>query len=383
LAVAFQLLRTLPHLKVALLEKETRLARGQTGRLAGVLQSGLWSGSGVGPELCREGRLAFERFCDEEGIPWKRSGKLVVATGEEEQWLRQLEANAETLKLSSEWCGTERLREIMPALSAAAGLFLPGAGMVDYAQICERLAHRIHQMGGEFFGGAEVITLRQNGASVQVESTAGEFEGKVLFNCAGLCADDLARRAGADPGIWLVPFRAEYVELDAEGRSLIKLPVYRVPRPGALFGGLRLVPTVDGRVECGPGIRPAIARDERPDWWKAWRNLAAQVNEPGFVPMLQREWRDAVRHAWRRCQGDGVIQETRTLFPGLAAWNFDEAQSGRFARALRPDGKFTDDLCVIRAGRMLHVCHVPEAGGTAALSLAKGLVGQAVVHLVA
>jgi L-2-hydroxyglutarate oxidase len=145
---------------------------------------------------------------------------------------------------------------------------------------------------------------------------------------------------------------------------------------------LRLIPTLDGRVECGPGIRPAIAREERPGWWKAWRSLTAQVNEPGFVPMLRREWRDAVRQAWRSCRGDGLIEEARALLPGLGAWNFDLAPSGRFARALRRDGTFTDELILVRSERMLHVCHVPEAGGTAALSIAKVLVGRALAHLV-
>jgi L-2-hydroxyglutarate oxidase len=383
LATAYQLLRKLPHLRLALLEKQSRLVLGQSARLPGVLQSGIWSGTapGLGQDVSREGRRSLERFCDEEGVPWKRSGKLLVATGEEEAWLQSLCERAEAASISAEWWGPERLKERVPGLRAAAGLFLPEAGMVDYAQICERLVQRVHEMGGEFVGNAEVTELRQSAGRVQVESRAGSFEGKVLFNCSGMQADELTRRAGSDPGIWLVPFRAEFFELDAEGRRLIHLPIYRVPRPGASFGGLRLLPNLDGRVECGPGIRPTISREERPGWWRRWRILAAQVNDPGFVPMVHREWRDAVRLAWRRSRGGGVIEETRVLFPDLESWHFDAVSPGRFACPLRPDGSFDDSLRVVRDDRMIHVCHVPESARTAALTLAKNLAGQAVIYL--
>ncbi len=382
LSTAYQLLKTLPHLKVTVLEREARLARVQSGRLPGVLDSGAGGGTGLlGASFCREGRLALERFCDEEEVPWRRCGQVFVATGEEEQWLRQWQQRAEVAGVACEWWSAERLREQMPKLSGASALSLPETGMVDYEQVCAKLAHRIHELGGEFVGNTEVHTLTAVSEGVRVESSQGSFEGKVLFNCAGLQADELARRAGAAPDFWLVPFRASFLELDAEGRRWIDRVIYRVPRPGALFGAVRLIPAPNGRVECGPSVTPAVSRDLRAGWIRAWKDLAAQIRYPGFVPMLSRDWPSALREGWRRCRGGNLIDEVREVVPELEAWHFDAAPPGLFARGLKLDGTFEHELRIIRDGRMQHVCFVPESGGAAALQIGRTLVGQAISYL--
>jgi L-2-hydroxyglutarate oxidase len=383
LATAFQLLRTLPHLKVSVLERESRLARAQSGRLPGLIQSELWCGPGLlDAAFCREGRQALERFCEDEGIPWSRCGTLVVAGGEEEEWLRQWQRRAESTGVEAEWWASARLREQVPKLAGASGLFLPESGVVDYEAVCTRLAHRVHELGGEFVGNTEVYSLTESSGEVRVESSGGVYAAKVLFNCAGLQADELARMAGASPELWLVPFRAGFQELDAEGRRWVNRVICRVPRPGALFGSVRLIPSMDGRVECGPSVSPAISRDLRAGWLRAWGDLASQMKFPGFVPMLKRDWPSALREGWRRCRGGNLIDEVRLLFPELEAWHFDEAPSGLFGRALRADGTFEQDLRIVRHGRMQHVCFVPEAGGTAALAIGRTLVSQAVSQLI-
>lgn len=382
LSAAFQLLRTLPHLKVAVLEREDRLARAQSGRLPGLIHAEWGHGSGqLNPALGREGRQALERFCSEEGIPWERCGGLIVAGGEEEEWLQHWHRRAGASGVVSEWWGTERLREEMPKLAGASGLFLPETGIVDYAAVCARLAQRIHGLGGEFFGETEVRSLAERSGEVIVESSGGPYAGKVLFNCAGLQADELARMAGAAPDLWMVPFRASFQELDAEGRRWVNRVICRVPRPGALFGPVRLVPATDGRVECGAAVTPAVSREIRAGWLRAWRDLASGMRFPGFGPMLRDGWPSVLREGWRRCRGGNLVDEVRLLFPELEAWHFDPAPPGLFGRALKPDGTFEQDLRILRQGRMQHVCFVPEAGGTAALAIGRDLVARAVSHL--
>jgi len=314
LATAFQLLKTLPHLKITVLEKEGRLGAESERASSRVLQSGLWCGPGLlNPAFCREGRLALERFCEDEGVPWKRCGKLIVANGEEEDWLRQLRHRADAGGIAAEWWGSIGFGEQVPYVAGIAGIFLSEAGIVDYEAVCDRLARRIRDMGGEFHGNAEVNLLAQTSGSVQVETANAHFEAKVLFNCAGLQADELARRAGASPGVWLVPFRAAYQELDAEGRKWVDRLIYRVPSPVSAFGAVRLIPSTDGRVECGPQVAPAISRENRASWLRAWSDLSGQLNYPGFVPMIKRDWRSAVREGWRRCRGGGVVDEVSAV----------------------------------------------------------------------
>ncbi|HWZ29120.1 MAG TPA: FAD-dependent oxidoreductase, partial [Gemmatimonadales bacterium] len=71
--------------RVTVLEAEDRLAAHQSGHNSGVLHSGLYYRPGtLRARTCREGLAAMVRFCEEEGIPHRVSGKVVVATTQAE-----------------------------------------------------------------------------------------------------------------------------------------------------------------------------------------------------------------------------------------------------------------------------------------------------------
>ncbi|HET9294017.1 MAG TPA: FAD-dependent oxidoreductase, partial [Gemmatimonadales bacterium] len=84
---------------VALLEAEPRVAAHQSGRNSGVIHAGLYYRPGsLRARLCREGREALYAFCEAEGLPAVRSGKIIVATSERElpalgELARRAEAN--------------------------------------------------------------------------------------------------------------------------------------------------------------------------------------------------------------------------------------------------------------------------------------------------
>src|SRR5258705_11553035 len=62
------------------LEAEDGVARHQTGHNSGVIHSGLYYKPGsLKAVTCRAGLAAMYRFCQEEGVPHRRCGKLVVA----------------------------------------------------------------------------------------------------------------------------------------------------------------------------------------------------------------------------------------------------------------------------------------------------------------
>ena len=84
--------------------------------------------------LCREGKAALERFCEEHAIPIERTGKLVVALDESE--LERFEALKERATANGveglEEVGPERIREIEPHAAGIRALWSPGTGIVDF-----------------------------------------------------------------------------------------------------------------------------------------------------------------------------------------------------------------------------------------------------------
>src|ERR1051325_3158229 len=85
LATALEATRRSPGIRLAVLEKENRVAAHQTGHNSGVIHSGLYYKPGsLKAKLCVEGAQAMVRFCQEHAIPHNICGKVVVATTEAE-----------------------------------------------------------------------------------------------------------------------------------------------------------------------------------------------------------------------------------------------------------------------------------------------------------
>ncbi|UMM33984.1 hypothetical protein L5515_007255 [Caenorhabditis briggsae] len=84
-ATARQLLIEKPNLKIALVEKEKELAVHQSGHNSGVIHAGIYYTPGsLKAKLCVEGLDLSYEFFDKEKIPYKKTGKLIVAVEQEE-----------------------------------------------------------------------------------------------------------------------------------------------------------------------------------------------------------------------------------------------------------------------------------------------------------
>jgi len=85
LATAHELLQRRPGLRIAIVDKEDAIAFHQSGRNSGVVHAGLYYTPGsLRSRLCREGRDLLIRFAEENEIPYRLTGKLVVAVNDAE-----------------------------------------------------------------------------------------------------------------------------------------------------------------------------------------------------------------------------------------------------------------------------------------------------------
>src|SRR5919106_6395116 len=85
LAVARELALRHPDATVAVLERERKLAFHQTGHSSGVMHAGIYYRPGsLKARLCVQGAAELYEYCEAHGIRTERTGKLIVATAEEE-----------------------------------------------------------------------------------------------------------------------------------------------------------------------------------------------------------------------------------------------------------------------------------------------------------
>ena len=365
---------------VVVLEAEERLAAHQSGHNSGVIHSGLYYPAGsVKARLCVRGRDALYRFCEEEGIPHRRTGKLVVATGAEElPRLDELERRGRGNGLAGlERLSAGALRERFPEVAGVAGLLVGETGIVDFPAVARALARRVAEAGGEVRTGARVTGIAADGAGVRVELAAGEpVRAAFLVNCAGLQSDRVARLGGARPGVRIVPFRGEYYELAPAARGRVALPTYPVPDPRFPFLGVHLTPTVDGRVEAGPNAVLALARHGYRWGAVSPRDLAEVLAYPGFWRMAGRHWRYGAGEVRRSLDRRAFVREVRRLVPGLAPGDFVRCGAGVRAQAVDRQGGLVDDFRIVTTGRAVHVLNAPSPAATAALAIGEEIADR-------
>ena len=383
LATARAALTARPGLRVVVLEKEGAVGRHQSGRNSGVLHAGLYYRSGSRKAaLCRRGKAEMEAFCDAEGLPWRRSGKTIVAVTEAERGpLAALADRARANGVAAEPLDAAGLRAREPHVAGVAGLWVPATGVTDYGAVADRLALRLGQSGARVRTGAAVVGGRETDAGVVVETTAGAVEGRALVTCAGLWADRVARLFGAEPSVRLVPFRGEYAELAPSAAGLVRGLIYPVPDPAFPFLGVHLTRRVDGRVDAGPSAALAFARDGyrlrdvRPG------DLAEALGSRAFRRLARRHLATGLAELGRSLSLAAFARAARRLVPDVRTSDLSWAPSGVRAQALHPDGTLADDFVIEQTARSVHVVNAPSPAATASLAVGAEVARLALARL--
>jgi L-2-hydroxyglutarate oxidase LhgO len=380
LAVALEITKRFPRLRLVLLEKEDRVGQHQSGHNSGVIHSGVYYKPGSQKAtLCVEGARAMIEFCRAHAIPHEVCGKVIVATQQEEfPRLEELRRRGKANGLTGlQLIGPEQLREIEPYASGLRALVVPSTGITDYAAVCEKYAELIRAQGGTILTSTAVTGLRNLKDEVVVETSGAAFSATYLINCAGLFSDRIAGMAGGKPDVIIVPFRGEYYDLIPQRSSLVRALIYPVPDPQFPFLGVHFTRRVNGTVDAGPNAVFAFRREgyRRTDF--SLRDLASSLVFPGFWRMAAKHWRYGMDEFHRSFSKPAFVRALQRLLPELRAEDLIPGGSGVRAQALRRDGTLVDDFQFVPFGRMLHVLNVPSPAATASLVIGRAIVNTA------
>jgi L-2-hydroxyglutarate oxidase LhgO len=382
LSTALHLLERRPGLRLAVLEKEPELATHQSGHNSGVLHAGLYYRPGsLKARLCREGKLAVERFAAEHGIPFEHRGKVVVALDESELprlaelERRGVENGVEGLRA----IGPEELRELEPHVAGIRALYSPRTGVIDFRRVALAYADEVRARGGEILTGREVTAVRPLGGAHELETGGGPVETRFLVACAGLQADRVAALTGNAPRDHrIVPFRGDYYTFRPEARRLVNGLVYPVPDPTYPFLGVHFTRQIDGGVVAGPNAVLALARegyrrtDVRP------RDVAGVLAFPGFWRLAARNLRMGAAEAWRDAVKGAFVREMQRTLPEIRGEDVDFGPSGVRGQALARDGTLADDFLLAETPGVLHVLNAPSPAATASPAIGRHLAELAV-----
>jgi len=381
LATALQSVRAKPGIRLAVLEKESAIARHQSGHNSGVIHSGIYYKPGsLKAKNCVAGAARMVEFCREHSIPYEVCGKIVVATDESElpgleELKRRGMANG-VPGLAS--IGPEQLREIEPHCTGIAALHVPGTGITAYAQVAQKYAELIQSKGAQILTDCEVRGITRSSGAIFLETTKGTIKATRLINCAGLHSDRIMRLAGEDSSLKIVPFRGEYYEILPERRSLVRNLIYPVADPRFPFLGVHFTRRITGGIEAGPNAVLALKRE---GYRKTDFNLKDALETaafPGFWRMSVKYWRSGVGEYYRSLNKQAFTHALQKLVPEIQSQDLEPAGAGVRAQAVDRSGRLLDDFVIVRStANMIHVCNVPSPAATASLMIGEQIAQMA------
>jgi L-2-hydroxyglutarate oxidase len=379
LATARALLQRHPAARIALLEKEQRVARHQTGNNSGVIHSGIYYKPGtLKAKLCVEGARRMYEFCAEHGVAHQKCGKVIVAVTEDElPRLEELHRRA----IANGVPGVQRidadaLREVEPNVTGIAALHSPATGIADYTAVCEALASELHQSGAVVQLSTRVTNIREQQQQVEVRTAHDTLHAARLVVCGGLQADLLARMAGLQPNVQIVPFRGEYYFVKPERRDLVRGLIYPVPNPEFPFLGVHFTITTGGELEAGPNAVLAFAREGYGYSDINVGDLARTLYFPGFQKLAQKWWRVGAYEYYRSLNKAEFVRSLQRLVPSVRADDIVRGGAGVRAQAVRVDGAMVDDFEFVSSACTLHVLNAPSPAATASFAIADEIVRQ-------
>lgn len=247
---------------VLLIERHDSFGKETSSRNSEVIHGGMYYPTGsLKAVLCVEGRRLLYDFCSVYKIPFKKTGKIIVAVDEEEipalekLFKLGLANGVEGLRLIAK----DEIKSFQPQVCGVAALYAPETGIIDSHGLMACLVDLAKESGAMIAYGSEFLGAVKERDSYKITIRNGNDElnltAKVVINSAGLDSDIVAQNAGfnLEKHHYNIHYcKGQYFRLNSAKAKLLKMLVYPVPKPAS--GGLGVHATVDlaGGVRLGP-----------------------------------------------------------------------------------------------------------------------------------
>jgi L-2-hydroxyglutarate oxidase LhgO len=289
--------------EVLVLEAQGVIGAGISSRSSEVIHAGLhhqpdW----LKVRLCVRGRQLLYAYLAQQGVPYRRCGKLVVATSSAQTG--RLEALAEHARGNGVGDLTllERAQAVAlePALRCQAALLSPSTGIVDSHALMLSLQGDLERAGGMVVLRATVVRGLCTHAGIIIETADGaRLHCARVVNAAGLAAPALARCFdGVDATLLPMAHFAKGSYFTLAGRAPFSRLIYPLPEPGGL--GVHLTLDLGGQARFGPDVQWVARPDDLQvdpargqvfcaqvrQYWPALPDAALQPGYAGIRPKI-------------------------------------------------------------------------------------------------
>jgi L-2-hydroxyglutarate oxidase LhgO len=285
LALARELVSAFPSRQILVLEQHSHIGMETSSHNSEVIHAGIYYAPGsLKARCCVRGKELLYDYCNTLSIPYKRTGKLIVANRTEQSALEAILQRAQANGVNTlQFIEKDQIAAMEPNVHADIALWSPETGIIDSHDYMQHLLREAQSGGVVLACRTKLLQTQatdQDGFELRLQSGAEELtlRTRVLINCAGLHAVSVAGAIdGLDPAcIPHIQFiKGSYMRLS--GKSPFTHLIYPVPDPA--YRGLGIHATLDlgGQCRFGPDIEAVNSLDLSVD--------------PARIPLFEKEIR--------------------------------------------------------------------------------------------
>lgn len=250
-----------PSREIVVVETHDGFGRETSSRNSEVIHCGMYYGKDLlKTQLCVRGNPLLYELCAREGIPHRKTGKIVVATDEKESGkIQEIFAQGKKNGVGGlRLIDAREIEAMEPQVRGILGLHSRESGIVDSHRLMGFLEHAAISKGVTLAYRTEVTAIQKTGAgySTEIQEPNGELtilRSACVINSAGLHADRVAEMAGIDiaqAGYCIRPCKGEYFRVSSRHRGKLHTLVY--PVPSSVHLGVHAVLGLDDSLKIGP-----------------------------------------------------------------------------------------------------------------------------------
>lgn len=250
------------HSGVFVIEKHNTFGQETSSRNSEVIHAGIYYTRGsLKARLCVEGNSLLYEYCTKYDVPFRKCGKLIVATSKEE--VEIIEGIRQTAAINGvELITVDRkaIDEMEPHVNALKALYSPSTGIVDSHSLMKQFETNTINNGGQVVYGSEVATIRRISGGYEITLIDADkqnytFTTEFVINSAGLTADKISEMAGiVDDNLKIMFCKGEYFRINPPKNKLVNRLIYPVPHHNMEGIGIHITIDMGGGVKLGPDV---------------------------------------------------------------------------------------------------------------------------------
>ena len=355
---------------IIVLERSLHLGSGQSTRNSGVIHSGIYyEPSSLKASLSKRGNDLIYKFARVLDVPFLPTGKLIVASNEEE--LVELENLNKLAKLNDiqdvRWLSRAELQKITPNIQAVGSLIVPTAGLIDSAAFLHELRRQAVNSGIHIIKGVkieEIIPGTPFCLRGMDKHTPFCLYGDLVINAAGLGATKIANIINSLNQWKINLVRGEYISFEQtiDARLFCSMPIYPTPK---IYSGADKAKQTSLGVHLTPTINILSAKVDLASTVLIGPSVKVGVDEDDY-----ESGRFSVEY---------FVEAVKPFFPQLKVTDCHLAHSGITPRLL--DGK--KDFIIERDHHYencIHLVGIDSPGLTASLAIAEYVLEKFVLN---